>query len=106
MLILVTGGTGFIGRSAVAYLTGIGHQVTAYVRDINKAPDQLGKDVRLISHLIADSELRETLENTDCVINLAGEQLAGVRWTKGRKERFVSSRVEVTERIVKQINNC
>ena len=106
MQILVTGGTGFIGRSAVAYLTGVGHEVTAYVRDINRAPDQLGKDVRLISHLVADSELKETLENTDCVINLAGEQLAGVRWTRGRKERFVSSRVEVTERIVKQINNC
>jgi len=32
MQILVTGGTGFIGRSAVAYLTGIGHQVTALIK--------------------------------------------------------------------------
>ena len=106
MRILVTGGTGFIGRSTIAYLTGVGHKVTAYVRDIDKAPDQLGNDVKLISHLVSDSKLKDTLEDIDCVINLAGEQLAGVRWTEQRKKKFVSSRIELTERIVGQFSNC
>ena len=89
MQIFITGGTGFIGRAAIAYLTGIGHELTAYVRDIDRASEQLGNDVRLVSHLASDTEIKNILENIDCVVNLAGEPLAGVRWTSKKKIRFL-----------------
>ena len=106
MHILLTGATGFVGRSTVAYLLGLGHEITAYVRNLEQSRNQLGKDVELLSHLDPDSKLQGVLETTDCVINLAGEQLAGVRWTATKKKRFISSRVDLTKRISNQIIKC
>ena len=106
MNILVVGGTGFIGRATIAYLQGKSHKISALVRDIEKAKSLLGEDVRLIDLNSPSNKLRDVLESTDAVINLAGAPLAGVRWNRNKKQDFISSRVGINEILTDHINNC
>ena len=85
MKIVVSGGSGFIGTPLVARLCERGDQVVVLSRDRSRGlewhPPQLGAWA---------SEVREA----DAVVNLAGESIAGGRWTEPRKEKLTSSRLE------------
>lgn len=50
MKILITGGTGFIGRRLVAHLK-VAHEVLVLTRQGNRAYDLLGHDVKLLDSL-------------------------------------------------------
>jgi uncharacterized protein len=100
MRVFITGATGFIGRELTARLREAGHQVTAWVRDESKARGLLGPEVGLVS---APAGLREAIAKTDAVINLAGEPVLAGRWTAGRKQAIVESRVKLTSAIASAI---
>ena len=90
------GATGFIGKMVVARLQGAGDQITAWVRDVEKAIDILGENVKLIGPSISDHRLNMELELSDAVVNLGGKPIAGERWNTQRKEEFVNSRFSTT----------
>lgn len=104
--ILIIGATGFIGRYLLSYMKGKGCSVIAGVRDLGVARQQLGEDVELMDVNGDPAKFVETLERVDTVINMAGRQLAGVRWTKKRKEEFSKSRIGLNEKIVGFISEC
>ena len=89
MNILIAGATGFIGNALVSFLKGRGHVITALVRDVNKAAEQLGTDVKLISFGSTDRELITEFEDSEVILNLTGRPLAPSRWTKGKKKTFL-----------------
>lgn len=92
---LVTGGSGFIGRALCQHLVDAGWQVSVLSRDPVRARDVLPGTVHLISKL---AEL-DKLPAVWALVNLAGEPLAGRRWTERRKAEFVASRVNFTVRL-------
>lgn len=112
MNILITGGTGLVGRALCAALLEDGHHVSVLTRNLDKARNALpsgvlpfkwnGRSPETLSHLI---------EKTDAVINLAGESIAGEnllgiltkRWTNESKKRIQSSRVDMGQALVKVI---
>src|SRR5262249_3283560 len=98
MRVVILGATGFIGRALVLALLGRGHRVTVLARSVEHARAVLpaGIDIRPISDDTAIAE-------ADAVVNLAGESLAGKRWTKKRKHALVASRIESTRRLVESI---
>jgi len=100
MRVFITGATGFIGSELTARLRGAGHQVTAWVRNENKARGLLGPEVGLAS---APAALGEAIAKADAVINLAGEPVSAARWTAGRKQAIVESRVKLTNAIASAI---
>ncbi|MDP6049629.1 MAG: TIGR01777 family oxidoreductase [SAR202 cluster bacterium] len=106
MNILIAGATGFIGKALVSFLKGRGHVLTALVRDVNKAAEQLGTDVKLISFGSTDRELIAEFEDSEVILNLTGRPLAPSRWTKAKKKDFFDSRVGVTKRIVAIMREC
>ena len=57
MKVLVVGATGFIGKTTVAFLRGKGHEVTAWVRNAEKATDMLGDGVRIESSIVSAEDL-------------------------------------------------
>ena len=106
MNILIAGATGFIGSALVSFLKGRGHVLTALVRDVNRAPEQLGTGVKFISFGNSDRELITEFENSEVVLNLVGRPLAPSRWSKAKKKEFFDSRVGVTKRIVSIMREC
>src|SRR5215831_11782083 len=100
MRVFITGATGFIGRALTLRLLGTGHQVTAWVRDENRARSLLGSDVELVS---TNSSIEEQIPRADAVINLAGEPVLAGRWTANRKRAIVESRLNLTRSIATAI---
>jgi len=93
--ILITGGTGFIGQRLVQVLLTLNYELTVLTRNINSAEKVLSSKVKLITEL---SEIPDHCE-FNIIINLAGESLAGGRWTTKRKEQFIESRLSVTSQL-------
>jgi len=99
MIILITGGTGFIGRELCRALRKEGHNLTVLSRQPAKVPALCGEGVVAISNL---DELTSE-DRFDAVINLAGEPIFGPRWTAQRKQVLWGSRVSLTEGLVAYI---
>ncbi len=101
MNILVTGGTGLIGRHLVPRLLSLGHTVTVVTRDPEKARSRLDQRVNIWKGL---SDVQD-VDAFDAVINLAGEPIADKRWTAAQKQRLCQSRWQITQRLVTLIKS-
>ena len=100
MNIVITGGTGLIGRHLIPRLLELGHQITVMTRNPQKASSVLGPRVTLWQGLADQSNLN----GVDAVINPAGEPIADKRWTHEQKERLCQSRWNITQKLVDLIN--
>ncbi|WP_455816525.1 TIGR01777 family oxidoreductase [Pseudomonas cerasi] len=99
MHILITGGTGLIGRPLTARLLQAGHQISVVTRDVASARRNLSEKVSLWSGL----DKQQDLNGIDAVINLAGESIAAKRWSKLQKQRLCDSRWQITRRLAELI---
>lgn len=96
MLIMITGLTGFIGQHLLSKFNLNEHQLVAVVRKHSPA---LPNDVKQVFV----SEISTITEQVDCLINLAGENIAAKPWSKSRKLELYGSRVTLTEQIARQL---
>ncbi|SDZ65583.1 TIGR01777 family oxidoreductase [Pseudomonas sp. NFIX28] len=95
MHILLTGGTGLIGRQLCRLWLTQGHQLTVWSRRPAEVAKLCGAQVRGIGRL---DELAE--EPVDAIINLAGAPIADRPWTHKRKALLWSSRITLTEKLL------
>lgn len=91
--IIITGGTGFIGSYLNKLFLREGHFLSVITRSPEKYSESQAKNLRYIGW---DNDLSEAMEKADVVINLAGENLFGKRWTESIKKRLYDSRIEST----------
>lgn len=103
MRIGISGGTGLIGSKLTKELLDRNHEVHVFTR--SKNPNRIS-DSNLLKYISTNSIQAKDLENLDVIFNLAGENIAGVRWTKLAKEEFYKSRVGHTKNLVDAINAC
>lgn len=101
MQILITGGTGFIGDFLCERLAKDGHYLTLISRSPDKYTEENAKNKSYISW---GSNLAKVMDKTDVVINLAGENLFGKRWTDEVKKRLYNSRIDLTNKLVDAID--
>ena len=94
MRIVVAGGTGFIGEPLVRRLIARGDDV--YVLTRHPAKVRAGRG-------LAWEQAGEAAA-ADVVINLAGENVGGGRWSEERKKRIMESRVDATRALVEAVN--
>jgi uncharacterized protein (TIGR01777 family) len=97
MRVLVTGGTGFIGKALVKRLLQRGDGVVVLSRKPDSVKVLFGKDVEAWSNLSSwtpDSVI-------DAVINLAGEPIIDRPWTAARKQALRDSRIGITGQLVR-----
>lgn len=94
MKILITGGTGLIGKQFIQ--TYAHHQYTVVTRSPEKSKQQLPESVTVLDRLSA----LENLDMFDGVINLAGEPIVDKRWTENQKRVICDSRWDTTQQLV------
>jgi len=97
MKILLTGGTGLIGKRWIRRLLEADHEVSVISRSVDGARKRLGTQVRLFRHMDDISNF----ERFDVIVNLAGESIAEGRWTEERKRSILESRVRVTRQCIR-----
>jgi len=108
MKVVITGGSGVIGRALTSELSRVGHQVTVFTRNPQKTIAG-AKTAQWDSENI--HEWLSFIENADAIVHLAGENLAGegffpTRWTLPRKQRIVDSRVKTGKALTKAIQQA
>src|SRR5512145_2974693 len=108
MQIIITGGTGLIGRTLATQLSKDGHRVIVLSRQPGHEP---GLDARVqvvrwdAQHPCSWGDLAHT---SDAIVNLAGASIAGTgifpaRWTHERKRSIVESRVNAGQAVVQAL---
>jgi uncharacterized protein (TIGR01777 family) len=99
MRILITGGTGLIGRQLCAVLLTQGHELTVLSRRPQTVASKCGEGV----HAMAGLDEWTSERVFDAVINLAGEPIVDAYWSAKRKQVLLDSRVRLTEKLVQRI---
>ena len=102
MKILMTGGTGFIGKKLCHFLLGKNHQLTVLSRHPEKVSSLCGESVTAIRSL----EQLTASDSFDAIINLAGEGIADARWSKTRKQKLLDSRINTTKQLISYIESA
>lgn len=110
MRIIVSGGTGFVGRALVHALMARGETPVVLTRGRPRAiAHACGECVRGSKAELATwtpeqpGEWQRVVEGADAVVHLAGASIADGRWTKERMEAIRSSRVRSTELLARAI---
>jgi uncharacterized protein (TIGR01777 family) len=110
MLVVIAGGTGFLGQPLVTALAAEGHGVTVLtrrsaLRDATQRPAS-GSITRVQWNPDGTAgPWSQALEGATVVINLAGESIAARRWTAAQKARLVDSRHGATRSLVAAIGS-
>ena len=103
--IIITGGTGLLGKALTEALLEKGFQVIILTRNpgqektIHPRLTYAGWNVK---KKIID---KDAISSADYIIHLAGASVAGKRWTKQRKLEIISSRVDSSKLIVESLIN-
>lgn len=91
MHVVIAGGRGLLGRALAAALRADGHVVAVLTRRANGPAD-----VSWNPKEGTDARWRTIVGTADAVINLAGESIAGGRWSTARKAKLLESRIDAT----------
>jgi uncharacterized protein (TIGR01777 family) len=98
--IVLAGGSGFLGRKLARRLESEGHTTITLSRHASGAnaiswqPDGSAGD------------LPRHIDGVDAIVNLAGESVAGLRWTAAKKAAITSSRILSTRTLARAIAAC
>ena len=91
MKVLIAGGSGFMGKHLIKSLTADSHQVWVLSRN----PNQTIAGVQVVGW---DGKTTagwgNLVDEMDAVVNLCGLSTSSWPWTKRKKERFRTSRVQ------------
>ncbi|MDR3640872.1 MAG: TIGR01777 family oxidoreductase [Humidesulfovibrio sp.] len=99
MRTIILGGTGFIGSALVRLFVGRGHEVVVPSRRPEKIPAVLGMgrpEARIVGAPFdgkTGAGWAEFITADTAIVNLAGENIAGGRWTPELKRRIEQSRL-------------
>ncbi len=104
--VIITGGTGFIGRPLSQRLVDKGYEVICLTRNASLAKEKWGNRVKFV-----DWNGRNAVgwggyaEGASAIINLAGDNIAAGRWNERKKQRIIQSRLHAGEAVVKAVKS-
>ncbi|HOO71377.1 MAG TPA: TIGR01777 family oxidoreductase [Spirochaetota bacterium] len=104
--VIITGGTGFIGKALSASLVDQGYEVVVLTRNIFHG----SRSEAAVKHAVWDAKTSagwlDQAEGAYAIINLAGENVAQGRWTEERKRLILQSRLEATAAVMDALKRC
>ena len=89
--VLITGGTGFVGKHLTDLLIGSGYSVSILSRNKKENISDIFYYTWDVENQVIEAE---PVLNADYIIHLAGENIAAKRWSAKRKEEILKSREE------------
>lgn len=102
--VLITGGTGMIGKALTQALIERGYHVIILTRNASK--QKLATNTSFAEWDIQKQTIdKNAIAKADHIIHLAGASVAEKRWTTKRKQEIVSSRVDSGKLIVESLKN-
>lgn len=106
MKILITGGTGLIGRRLVTNLLDAGHEILVLTRD----PQHVKQPQPGVHYVRWDGRSSQgwghRVEGLDAIVNLAGEPISAGRWTASRRRRIRDSRMNAGHALVEAVTSA
>jgi uncharacterized protein len=100
--ILISGGTGFVGKHITDLLIKDNYKVYILTRNTHNKTNQ--DNITYVEWLTPQSIPDKELPKIDAVINLAGESING-RWTDEKKHKILNSRLKATESLLELTKN-
>ncbi len=105
--VIISGGSGFIGRALTSNLLGAGYEIAVLTRNPAKARDLLGAGVKAAPWDGRSSESWiELASGARAIVNLAGENIGAGRWTRERRRAILASRLNAGEAVVDAIRRA
>jgi hypothetical protein len=101
MRAVIAGGSGFIGRELTRNLLASGHEVTI----LSRTPRSSG-DARLryaVWDGVSQGDWARSVDGADALVNLAGADIAGGRWTARYKNILLRSRIDSTLAVTRAV---
>jgi uncharacterized protein (TIGR01777 family) len=98
MKVVVSGSSGLVGSTLGQRLKAEGHEPVRLVRRASGCAEP-----EIVYDIAARSLAPEALQGVDAIIHLAGENVAGGRWTAKRRAAIRSSRIDSTATITKAV---
>ncbi len=101
MRLLITGGTGLVGRQLAVAAANAGHEVLVLSRALRRATPLFPNSVTVIAGDPTQAgRWQERAAACDAIINLAGENLFARRWDTAFKQTLRDSRLQATRQVV------
>jgi len=106
MRVIITGGTGLIGRALTRSLSNQGHEIILLSRSPERARNlpQGARAERWDGRTAAG--WGSLAGDTDVIVNLAGENIGAGRWTPERKRRIRESRIHAGKAVVEAVEEA
>ncbi|MBM4263407.1 MAG: TIGR01777 family protein [Deltaproteobacteria bacterium] len=103
MKLVITGASGFIGSALVQQLWKDFHSLVLLSRNPRRQEEGSSTKTYLSWQPGQSGAWEQSVDGADGVINLAGEPIAGKRWSVKQKQKLRSSRIETTQALVSAI---
>jgi len=105
MNVLISGGSGFIGRALSRRLLAGGDRVTVLSRAPEHAKVLDGVRVEKWDGLTV-GPWADAIDETDAIVHLAGENIGAIPWSPTRKQQIIDSRVKTGKVLVEAIRQA
>ena len=96
--ILITGGSGLLGKHLCTLLKKKGFKVSV----LSRVKNEHAQFKTYLWNVEKEEIDEEAILKADYIIHLAGESIAGKRWTEKRKQEIINSRVQSTNLLFKK----
>lgn len=103
--ILITGGTGMIGKALTHALLEKNYKVIVLSRQFNQRQTETTNLSYAAWNVDGQTIDKEAISKADYIIHLAGAGVADKRWTKKRKQEIINSRVRSGELLAKALQD-
>ncbi len=105
--VIITGATGFIGRSISAFFMKKGYEIIALSRNPSKYQEMPNNRLKLV---LWDGQSGEGwfryINDAEVIVNLAGESISSGVWTTDKKKKLLKSRVNSIQAILQAISRA
>src|SRR5665647_1531495 len=103
--VLITGGTGMVGKQLTKHLSGKGYRVIILTRKIPVSKPADPNVAYALWNVVKQTIDISAIQDADYIVHLAGASVVDKKWTAAYKAEIVKSRVESSALLIDTLQN-